>query len=368
MGTIINTNGMSMSSIISQAESLAASDSNKKFDFKQDGLLSLDDANTALDELSQKGSLSTADQKLQSTLQSMVSHPDIFTDVGGSKGVNWGNADQLDASIEKLDPTYKPVGGSSGTSGSSSGSSSSSSTGSSSSTVGGPSSGSTGGGPGSNPGNVAGQGDVDPTKPITVPLDSDGKYDKKALDALAKQGLSGIDSSSIKDDSSKGGDPGAATTAGWVLANGPLKGIQNGAAIAWGCYDNGYTSNEDLLYSAGEASVESANSTNQGTFNGSNYTQKNSDIVAANTGGAEGLFQLDPHWHNTANAFNPFVNADRTMFIMKTMPGSDGSSIQHDAPHYNTGDASSTWATAQGLYPTIPGLVAANDDSLRASA
>jgi hypothetical protein len=196
-----------------------------------------------------------------------------------------------------------------------------------------------------------------------------GKYDMKALDALAEQGLEGISPESAMDDSTKGGDPGAATAlskSGWVLANGPLKGIKNGAAIAWGAYKNGYTSDRDLLFAAGETSVESANSTNNGQFNGSDYVQKDSDVVAANTGQAKGLFQLDGHWHNTANAFNPFVNAGRAMNIMKTMPGSDGSSIEHDAPHYNTGDASSTWATAQADYKKVPDMVANNLDSLRA--
>src|SRR6478609_2791018 len=99
----INTNGLSMSDIITRSEALTKSSANKKSTFKQDGLLSLDDASTALDSLNKKassGSLTDADKKLQTALSSMVSHPSIFTHAGGSK-VDWGNAQQMDASIKK---------------------------------------------------------------------------------------------------------------------------------------------------------------------------------------------------------------------------------------------------------------------------
>jgi acetyl esterase/lipase len=109
----INTNGLSTASIITQAEALTNSSANKKSSFVQDGLLSLDDASTALDVLNQKGSngsLSTADKKLQTALQSMVSHPSIFTSAGGSKGVNWGTAKQMDLSIQKFDSNDQDPG------------------------------------------------------------------------------------------------------------------------------------------------------------------------------------------------------------------------------------------------------------------
>lgn len=210
--------------------------------------------------------------------------------------------------------------------------------------------------------NVAGQGNVDPNKPIYVPI-VNGKYDMNALDALAKQGLNGIDPNSALDNTNKGGDPGQTTNDNWTIANGPLAGIKNGAAIAWGCYKNGYTSNDDLLNAAAVASVESRNSINNGQSNGSGYTQSNSDIFAPNTGGAQGLFQLDPHWNSTQDAFNPFVNSIRAISLMKKI--GNGSSIAHDAPTYNTGDPNATYATAQGGYHTIPGIVSDNDNALR---
>jgi len=101
----INTSGLSTATIITQTEALAKSSANKKSTFKQDGLLSHEDASTALTELNKKGSagtLSEADKKLQTALKSMVSHPNIFTGSGGKEGIDWGNAQQLDAKIKNV--------------------------------------------------------------------------------------------------------------------------------------------------------------------------------------------------------------------------------------------------------------------------
>jgi len=192
-----------------------------------------------------------------------------------------------------------------------------------------------------------------------------GQYDPKALDALAQQGLGGIDPTTAAADSGKGGDPGKSTQASWTIANGPLAGIKNGVPIAWGCYKNGFTSSDDLLNAAAVASIESTNSKNNGQSNGSGYTQNPADNFAPNTGGAEGLFQLDPHWHSTQDAFNPFVNSIRAISLMKSM--GKGATIAEDAPCYNTGNPGTTYAQAQGGYTTIPGIVADNDNSLRGS-
>jgi|GEM_PF-5717514 len=109
----INTNGLSMANIITQSETLDSNSANKKSTFRQDNLLSLDDASTALNELKKQdsnGSLNAANKKLELALQSMVSHPSIFLDAGGSKGIDWGNAQQLDASIKKVDSNYQDPG------------------------------------------------------------------------------------------------------------------------------------------------------------------------------------------------------------------------------------------------------------------
>jgi len=102
-----------MADIIKQSETLASQSANKKPSFHQDGLLSLDDANTALNDLKKQdsnGSLIDANKKLETALQSMTSYPSIFTNAGGSPGINWGNAQQMDASIKIFDTSYQDSG------------------------------------------------------------------------------------------------------------------------------------------------------------------------------------------------------------------------------------------------------------------
>ena len=106
--TKINTNGLSMNFIVSQTETLAEKNKaseNGIVTTQTDGQLSLQDAKQAIGTLAGQSSLSETDKKLKSTLEMMVTYPQIF--VNSSNGADWGNAQVISENITKVDPDYK---------------------------------------------------------------------------------------------------------------------------------------------------------------------------------------------------------------------------------------------------------------------
>jgi len=247
-------------------------------------------------------------------------------------------------------------------------------------------------GPVNNPKNDASKGPIDPKKPIYVPLDANGQYNKTALQQLAKQGLGTIpelNSESILaletknkdkwkeynknvkleapiagsyttespyDNPAKSAYPevnflpdGKTKPAAWTLANGPLRDVPNGAAIAWAATKYGYGDEPSLIKLAFACEVESKLR--------ADYRQNSKDVYNPITGGAIGLFQLDPNWHSIEHGFNIFRNADMALGLMRYHPDfKPKGKIDHDMPAYNTGNPSATWNDGQGPYRNIDDL------------